>query len=126
MPAPGREQYQDVEYPDGPGQKKRKGQNRKELRSYWTALPRVWKALTLSLSAIAAVVSIIAPLGLIGPSSSSARPTGFQGFVLGHTGLQVRTTPELSGEPVASLQPGATVFIVCAKKGDAVTGPRHG
>lgn len=125
MTAPGG-QDQDVARTGVAGQENENSHERKGLRSYWRALPRVWKVLTVILSTIGTVLAILAPLGLIGPSSSPPPPTGFQGYLLGQTGIKVRETPKLSGRIVAVLPPGTTVFIACTKKGDAVTGPGHG
>ena len=103
------------------------GQEQGRLRARWDALPRVGKILTATLTPVAALFGILGPLGLIGSSPPPAQPAGyFQGYILGQTGLPVRKIPRISGPIVATLPPGTTVFIVCTKRGDAVTGPRHG
>ena len=127
MTAPEQEQDQGFGHSRTHGQNEGQGRERKGPRSSWRALPRVWKIISVALTTIAAIFGILVPLGVIGPSPSPAQPVGyFQGFVMGQVGLHVRTTPGLSGPVAASLQPGTTVFIVCTKKGDAVTGPGHG
>lgn len=127
MILPEQEQDQDRGHAGDVGLKNGQGQERGGLRSYWSALPRIGKVLTVALPTIAAVVGILAPLGLIGPRPVPAQPAGyFQGAILGQTGVPVRKTAERSGSAVAVLQPGTPVFIVCTKEGDAVAGPRHG
>ena len=121
-----RRQDQDFGHTVAHGQSEGQGEELKGLRSYWRAVPRIWKVLGAVLTPIAAIFAIIVPLGVISPSPSPAQPTGyFQGFVMGQIGLHVRQTPKRSGSVVASLQPGTTVFIVCTKKGDPVKGPGH-
>ena len=119
-------QDQDVGRTAVAGQDHKKSHERKGLASYWRALPRMWKVLTVVLSTTATILGILAPLGFIGPGSSPPKPTGFQGYLLGQTGIKVRDTPKVVGRIVAILPPGTTVFIACTKKGDAVRGPRHG
>jgi hypothetical protein len=93
-----------------------------KLRSRWGSLPLVWKILTVSiLPTIAAVITILGPFGVF-----DSHPSGFQGYVLGPTGHEVRKSPKLSGPVVTVLPPDTVVYIVCTKKGDAVKGPRHG
>ena len=127
MTTPEREQDQDLKRTADQGQEKGATSQGKGVRSRWDALPRIGKVLGVTLTTAGAIVGILAAFGLIGPHPSPPQPTGyFQGLILGQTGLPVRKSPELSGAVTAVLQPGTTVFIVCTKEGDAVTGPGHG
>jgi hypothetical protein len=127
MAPPERVQDQDSSDTSVSQEKKEDGQQRGTLRSHWKALPKVWKILTVTLTPVATLFGILGPLGIISPSPPPLQPSGyFQGYILGPTGLPVRKMPRLSGPIVATLQPGTNVFIVCTRRGDAVTGPRHG
>lgn len=72
--------------------------------------------------AIAAATASLCAVGLMPTAAHADDMHWIEGTVTGSAGINVRATPDMSIEPVRTLQKGETFKAVCKTDGDSVGG----
>jgi hypothetical protein len=133
--------------PDSPKDPESRGSEPQGLGHYWDTLPKQITAITAVVVAMGGLVAgVRALIVALQPSSHTSTSVAsntsskiatstsqtdsttttrgqFQAFTLGQPKLAVRNAPTNSAQAVGQLPYHTTVFIVCTKIGEAVTGP---